>query len=355
MIRIESHALHRLVHNILRSADVDAAQAGSVAKNLVWNDAAGRLNHGVNRLPILLTRVEHGSISRSDACRFTNVSGSAARLDAGHSFGQHAAAKAVERAIILARENAVGIVTVCNSHFFGTGAYFANMGAEAGMITLVCSNSFPKVAAPDGDRACLGTNPIAFGAPGPNGRHLLFDSSTSSVAGSTARAAQSSTTQSASHREMDTPAGDPVALPLTPSGAIEPMAGHFGFGVALLVEVLAGVLSGAGIAGGVASLYHDVDRPSQSGHFVLCIDPAEWTGHQKFVSRMATLFDRMDPGVSSQSTRLPGDKRREELMCSQQSGIQIRRDDWRALVRIAEDKNISLPDITGAQITPPVR
>ncbi len=335
--RIDMGDLRALVRHLMAVAGVDEEQAASVTCNLIWNDLAGRHNHGVERLPILLKRVMAGLIACPPMLHETPLSPAAALIDAGNGFGQHAGRVAMERAIGIARDQGLGAVGVRNSNFYGTGAYFVQMAADQGMIGLALSNSYAKVAAHGGTAPVLGTNPLAFGAPRRDGRSLLVDMSTAGLAGSTLRAAI---------RDGDdlpvgllvAPDGAPVTDPAqAESATLLPAAGAKGFGLALMVEVLAGVLTGAGISRQVGSLYRDFERGGDSGHFFLALDVARWMPGGDFLDRMEMMVAMVCGGSD---TRLPGELRWDRFDENRARGIPLNATTTQVLRGLADDLGV---------------
>ncbi|MGH6820436.1 MAG: Ldh family oxidoreductase, partial [Methylocella sp.] len=201
----------------------------------------------------------------------------------------------------------IGIVGVRNSNFFGAGAYYVNLAASRSMIGLALSNSFPKVVAHGGLKPVLGTNPFAFGAPRANGDHLLFDMATSALAGSTVR--EHLTTK------------NPLPEGLTADGALLPFGGAKGFGLSLLVEILAGVITGAGVGDGVASMYNDFARSGGNGHFLLALDIKRWMDIETYHARFEPLVASIK--ASGEHVLLPGEVRWENYRESLQNGIAL--------------------------------
>jgi LDH2 family malate/lactate/ureidoglycolate dehydrogenase len=329
MARFDAETLAGIAARLMHAAGVDQAQTASVSDNLIWNDAAGRHNHGFERLPAMLARVAAGGIAARADMRFRSLAPSLAHLDAGGGFGQHAGRLAIDRAVDLARAQGVGIVGVSNSHFFGTGAYFVARAAAAGMISFAFSNSFAKVAAHGGSQPVLGTNPLAFAAPRGKGDPLIVDFSTASMAGSTRRAG-----------------GDlPEGAVAEDTGALLPAAGAKGFGLALMVEVLAGVLTGAGIGREVGSLYTDGAGPAQSGHFFMVIDPQTWLDPEAFVARMETMVAMVMESGPPGAVRLPGTTRAQALRDSAAQGVGLTGATIAALDRLATGYGVApLPE-----------
>lgn len=327
----------------MSAAGVDGAEAEVLSDNLLWNDLAGRANHGVERLPILLRRVKAGLIRTPAQMNLQEISPSAALLDADHGFGQVAGTRATDRAVELARATGVGAVGVQRSNFFGTGAYYINRAAEAGMISLVLSNSFPKVAAEGGYKPVLGTNPFGFGAPGRDGRSLIVDMSTAGLAGSTVRAYQ--------RNGLDLPEGlvvDDRGRPVTDpneamKGTLLPASGAKGFGLALMVEVLSGVLTGAGISSQVASMYKDFERQGNSGHFIVALDVSRWMPLESFFERMDVLADMVACSGPAGSVRFPGEARWNAMAENRDRGISLEAKTSTGLRELAAGFGIDVP------------
>lgn len=322
-MRIEHQVLREAIASLLLAGGVDEAQCRTVASNLAWCDMVGRRNHGIERLPILLRRVGAGAIRCPCHPRFEPIAPSSALLLADDGFGHHAAELAIIRACELASEHGIGVVGVRDSNFYGAGAYYVNLAAERGMIGLALSNSFPKVAPPGGTGPALGTNPFSFGVPRRSGRAIIVDMSTASVAGSTIRQAIAKGETLAEGVAIDA-CGNPVRDPAeVAKGTLLPAAGGKGLGLAVLVEVLSAVLTGAGVATQVASMYKDVDRPGNNGHFLLALDPSRWmplSGFHERVELMARAI--LDTGPVGR-VRLPGELRWAHFEESLVKGVDI--------------------------------
>jgi LDH2 family malate/lactate/ureidoglycolate dehydrogenase len=322
-VRIDVPTFRRTVGQILLAGGVDPSQAESVRDNLVWCDMAGRRNHGIERLPILLERVARGGIAAPCTPRFERLGPALANLDAGNGFGQHAGRLAVDRACDLATKYGVGIVGVHNSNFFGAGGYYVERAAERGMIGLALSNSFPKVAAAGGLRPALGTNPLAFAAPRSNGRALIIDMSTAALAGSTVREAIAKGERLGKDVAIDAD-GRPITDPaLVERGTLLPAAGAKGFGLALMVELLSSVLTGAAVSREVGSMYKHVSAGGNNGHFFLALDIGRWVPRAEWDERLEGLCLALLGSGLPGAVRIPGDVRWSEYDRSLADGVLI--------------------------------
>lgn len=332
-MRIDQQRYRQSLERLLVVGGVDPVQAESLTGNLAWCDMAGRRNHGIERLPILLQRVATGAIRCPCEPQVTRLAPAAERIDADAGFGHHAGKLGMERACALAAESGVGVAGVRNSNFFGAGAFYVQLAAARGMIGLAVSNSYPKVAAHGGTVPVLGTNPLSFAAPRAGGRAILIDMSTAASAGSSVREAIAKGELLEPGLAIDAN-GAPILDPtLVASGTLLPAAGPKGFGLAILVELLSGVLAGAGVAGEVASMYADLDRPGNNGHLFLAIDVARWMPLEQFHDRVEALASALTSPAGSQGVRMPGDERWEEYARSEREGILI---EDHTLIRIEE-------------------
>ena len=299
---------------------------------MVWCESIGRHNFGIERIAIHLKRLQAGVLNGMAVPRMEHLTGSLGRLDGDGGFGYAAAEIAMREAIAMARGSGIGAVGVKNSNFFGAGAYYVNMAAEAGMIGLALSNSFPKVAAHGGVKPVLGTNPFAFGAPRANGGHLLFDMATSALAGSTVRehiAAQKPLPEGLAIDGDGKPITDPAKVN---DGALLPFGGAKGFGLSLLVEVLAGVITGAGTGDGVASMYSDFTRNGGNGHFLMALDITRFMSIEDYYTRFEGLVAMLK--ASGGHVLLPGEVRWENWRDAMANGVEVDDAAWAALLHL---------------------
>ncbi|MEQ9143415.1 MAG: Ldh family oxidoreductase [Parvibaculaceae bacterium] len=320
---VAEDALFDLCMAVLSAGGVTADQAQEVSRNLVWSEMVGRENFGLKRLPVYLERLAAGGLKPDAAPSFTELTPSAGLIDGDAGFGQYAGRLAADRAVDLARSSGVGTVGVRNSNFFGTGAYFVHRIAEAGMIGLAMSNSFPKVVAHGGLTPVFGTNPFAFGAPRRDGRSLMFDMATSALAGSAVREHMDkgqSLPEGMAIDEEGVPVTDPAKVA---EGALLPVAGAKGYGLSLMVEILAGVLTGAGVADGVASMYKQVSAPGQNGHFLVALDISRFMPLETFYDRLEGLVGMIKASHPDNEILLPGEVRWKTYEESRASGIRL--------------------------------
>ncbi len=341
-MRIEKNRYRLALERLLAAGGVDQVQLQSVADNLAWCDMAGRRNHGIERLPILLKRVKTSAIRCPCDPKISRLAPAVGRIDADAGFGHHAGKLGMDLACELAVETGVGVAGIRNSNFSGAGAYYVQLAAERGMIGLAVGNSFPKVAAYGGIAPVLGTNPLAFSAPRADGRSILIDMSTAAMAGSSVREAIAKGEMLEPGLAIDAN-GVPIRDPArAASGILLPAAGPKGFGLAILVELLSGVLTGAGIASEVVSMYADLGQPGKNGQLLLAIDITRWMPIEEFHQRVEALAITLTAPIGSQEVRLPGDERWTEISQSEREGILIEDHTLAQIEQLAGDLDVAL-------------
>lgn len=269
-------------------------------------------------MPILVDRLQRGLFRCPSEPEFDLVTSNAGVLDGRNGLGHFVAHEATLKVIELAAATGVALVGVRNGNYLGPLGFYATLMADAGFLGLAASNSFPKVKAFGGDRPVLGTNPLAFGAPRAGGRPVLLDMATSEAAGSTVRWQKEE--EPPGRKALDGTSGAQGGAVL-----LEPFGGPKGFGLGLMVEILAGALTGAGISTEVGSMYHDFDRAGNNGHLFIAIAPGAFGSTSAFASRMEQLVEMVSaPGEAGTSVvRTPGQLRWEELERSDAEGVPV--------------------------------
>jgi ureidoglycolate dehydrogenase (NAD+) len=277
---------------------------------LIWSDLVGRSTHGVWRLPVYLARLEAELIKCPCNPSFTQDHQAVAIMDGDQGLGHFVGHEAMRCAIGKAEKFGIGAVGVHNSNHFGIGAYFVNLAADRNMIGLAFSNSTAKVVAHGGIKPVFGTNPIAFGVPSRNGKHMLFDMSTSAVCGSQV--------QKFAESGLPLPEGiavDAHGISMTDSHNLDkcsllPFGGAKGYGIALMIEILSSVLTGAMFSTKVNSMNHNFCAPGKNGHFFMAIDLNQMLNQTTFFEQFDQLSNSIrKSGLNDGDVRIPGDTR----------------------------------------------
>jgi ureidoglycolate dehydrogenase (NAD+) len=312
-----------------------------VAESLVWTSLRGTDSHGVARLPVYIERLRAGAINARPRPSVERRDGAVALVDGDHAPGQVAAVFATDISIELAREHGVGVVAVRRSAHFGAAAYYAIRAAEQGMVAIALTNTEPLVIPHGGSEPALGTNPICLAAPAGDGVFNL-DMATSQVA--------MNRVWNARDEGRPIPEGwgvDEHGRTTTDAAAVTagmPLGGYKGYGLALMVEVLTGVLAGAGVRAGVGELYGETHKPLDTGHFHLAIDPERTIGRDRFAAVLEGLLGELraiPPAPGFDEVLVAGDPEDRARAERERTGIPIEPGLWRTLSALGDELGVS--------------
>lgn len=318
--------MQSLVEQLAVSTGVPAEDAALFAEALVDADLHGVPTHGVSRLNIYLKRIEAGLIDSKAELAIERRAGSVLVLDAGNGLGQVQARKALDMLVPAARQNGVAVATICNSQHFGALSWYCNYAAGQQMILLAMTNCEPAMSPQGGYEAFFGTNPIAASFPTGRGFPVKIDLSTSLVARGNIIAAQK--------KNQPIPEGwalDPEGNPTTDAtqallGTVLTMAGHKGYALAMMVELFSGVLSGSAVGPDVGSMYKNLDRKQDVGHFFCLFDVKAFLDYGDYLRRIDETIDRIKaskrrPGV--EEILVPGERSARKAATNLAQGIPV--------------------------------
>lgn len=290
-VNVDPIRLTRFGTQIFTSLGMPDDEAWLVADSLVVADVWGHESHGMLRLAWYAARLRSGAMTAITKPEFVSDNGAVAVLDGCDGVGQVVTDLACAQAVERAGKHGVGVVAVRNSNHFGTAAYWTRRMANAGCVGILTTNGSPAMAPWGGTEKTVGANPWSIATPGGNNPPVVLDIANTSVARGKIYAA-------AQHGEPipETWAHDVNGLPTTdPKAAIEgllaPMAGHKGYGISFMMDILSGVLTGAGFATDVVGPYVP-DRRSHCGHLVIALRIDTFLPRAEFDARIDQLIKR---------------------------------------------------------------
>jgi LDH2 family malate/lactate/ureidoglycolate dehydrogenase len=335
---------------LFEGVGVSAPAARTVAGALVDSDMRGMPSHGVMLVPMYLDRLRAGSVSRYDEAEVVVAHGAVTVLDARHALGQLTGDQGMHLAIERAREHGVGVTVVRHAFHFGGAYRYALAAAHAGCIGIAAANTRPLMPAPGGAEAVVGNNPIAVAVPAPEGAEpIVLDIALSEAAlGKIRLAAQEG-------REIPTSwATDAQGRPTTDpeaaiAGLLLPIGLHKGYGLALIVDVLTGVLSGGGFGQRVKGLYADVAAPNDAAHLFLALDVAAFGPVEDFEQRVTALTAEIAgaaraPGIDR--LYVPGQRAAERHARAIRDGVALDRSTLAGLQAAARRAGLPWSDPT---------
>jgi LDH2 family malate/lactate/ureidoglycolate dehydrogenase len=290
--RVGVPELHAFCVTALTTAGISREDSQTTADVLVTTDTWGVFTHGVKSLRGYVRRILAGGLRR-DAVPTVAVEGPGwAIVDGQSALGMVTSTFAMQTAMAKARQTGIGYAGVHNSCHFGAAGYYAALAAREGLIGLSMSNDIASMTAPGAKGAVIGNNPFAFCVPAGEEDPILLDIAMSTVAGGKVYAARALGKPIPDNWIVDAdgrPTTDPSGFPHV--GALLPMAGHKGYGLALMIETLSAILSGASIASKVGSwMFDDPARPTDHGAAFFAI-------HVDSIMPLAMFKQRVDQTI----------------------------------------------------------
>ena len=253
-VRVPAEAMAATAAGLFEAVGMSPSDARRAADPLIYADLRGIDSHGVsNMFPFYLQWLSSGFLNPTPQPKVVREAPAVATIDDDRGLGLATSHDAMASAIERARTCGVGSVAVTNSGHFGAAAYWASMALDHDMVGLAVTIGGLQVAPTHGARAMVGLNPIAFAAPAGEEAPFVFDGSMSSVAGNKIRIARRLGAKVAPGwiaQPDGTPIMEPSDVPedflMLPLGGTREIGSHKGYSLAVVVDILAGVLSGTG-------------------------------------------------------------------------------------------------------------
>jgi LDH2 family malate/lactate/ureidoglycolate dehydrogenase len=274
---------------ILQSVGVPEADAHLVSDSLVTADRWGHPSHGMLRLPWYVARIRSGAMRAVTRPRTVTDGGATAVIDGDDGIGQVVTRHACQEAVSRAATHGVAAVAVRNSNHFGTAAYWTRIMADAGCIGILTTNGSPAMAPTGGREKSVGANPWSIAAPRPDG-HVVLDIANTSVARGKIYAARERGEPIPPDWAVDAGGVATTDPQAAIDGVLAPMAGHKGYAISFLMDVLSGVLTGSSYATGVVGPYVP-DQRSGCGHLVIALRIEAFLDPGTFAQRLDDLID----------------------------------------------------------------
>jgi LDH2 family malate/lactate/ureidoglycolate dehydrogenase len=286
---IAPEQLLRFTTAVYVAAGMPEPEARLCADTLVQADLWGHQSHGVMRLSWYAARLKAGVCDPLAKPELVVDAGGLALIDGHDGMGQTVAARAAQEAIRRAKAHGIAAVGVRNSNHFGTALYFTLMAAREGCVAFLSTNASPAMAPWGGRKKTVGTNPWSWACPaGPHAPMVLDIANTGVARGKIYLARQKGQRipEGWAINAEGAPTTDPVEAI---EGIILPMAQHKGYAIALMMDMLSGVLTGSGCSTEVAGPYQ-AERRSRAGHLMIALNIDAMQPLAEFCARMDALI-----------------------------------------------------------------
>lgn len=318
--------LESLIARLAQAIGLDQEAAAVFADALVDADMHGVSTHGISRLNIYLRRIQAGLIRPDAELKVVRETGSIVMFDADNGLGQVQAVKALKHLMPLAERNGVAAGTIRNSQHFGALSYYCNLAAAQGFILLAMTNCEPAMAPAGGYQPFFGTNPIAVSFPTGKDFPVKIDLATSTIARGNIIAAQKKGTPIPQGWALDRNGEPTTDAQEALLGTVLTMAGHKGYALALMVELFSGLLSGAAIGNDVGSMYKDMDRKQNVGHFFCLLHLDAFLNRAEYLRNIDETINRIKAGKKRPGVEeifIPGERSARKAQFHRENGLVI--------------------------------
>ena len=274
-----SKKLHSTVINIFKKHKLSSKHAKICADALINAELVGAPSHGLSRLKMYCDRINKKVINPNPKIKIKKISQSITQIDANNSIGFVAADIGIKKAISNAKKTGIGFVGIKNSGHYGLSGYYAEQAVKKNLIAMCFTNAPPAIAPHGAKKSLFGTNPICFGTPTASKIPFILDTSVSVINRGKIRVAARS-----GKKIPDGVALDKFGKPTTDAkkalaGVQLPIAGFRGSGLAWMVDILSGVLTGGNHGGKVKDPFDDFSGPQNIGHLFFAIKPNLFVGN----------------------------------------------------------------------------
>lgn len=349
MPTLSAETLEQFANALFRAAGVAPDRAKLVATSLVEANLRGHDSHGVMRIPFYIGKIQEGAVRPDADLNIEQETPTSLVCDGQWGLGQTLTADLMRRLIEKCRAAPVAVATLKRAAHIGRLGEYAEQAAAAGLASIICCNthgSGQRVAPVGAKRGRLGTNPICIGFPGGAEGPFVFDIGTSSTAEGKVRVKRIGGQECPPGWLLDAdgcPTTDPNKLYADPPGSILPLGGdqaYKGFGLAFMIDLLAGALSGGNCA------FPNPPAPMGNCSLFIVLNPRQFAGAEFVLKEAAQLegYVRSAPLIDGvDRVMLPGDPERLTRARRLNEGISLDDGNWQALVDLAKKLNVPVP------------
>jgi len=305
---VTKEKLEDLVINKLEQTGVSKRHASTVASVLVHADLRGVHSHGVLRTEHYVNRIKKGGLNVNPKFEIKKTGQSTATFDGDDGLGHVIAKESMNQAIEMAKNDGVGVVISHNSSHCGALSYFVKQAAKENMVGMAMTQSDKMVVPYGGKERFFGTNPVAYGLPTKKNKPIVLDMATSNVAFGKvlhARETGESIPENWGVDKNGTPSTNPNEIE-----SLLPFSGPKGYGLALVVDSLSGLLAGASFGPHVKPMYENLKDKRKLGHLFLVVNPSYFTELDTFLKHMDMMINELhnvQPAENYKKVMVPGE------------------------------------------------
>ncbi|WP_026703138.1 ureidoglycolate dehydrogenase [Salibacterium aidingense] len=323
---VKAEEVKELVVEKLISVGLSHNHAATVSDVLIHADLRGVHSHGVLRTEHYVKRLAKGGINADSDFSVERKGRAAALFDGDNGMGHVIGKEAMDYSIQLSKENGIGIVGVINSSHCGALSYFSEQAAKEDTISMIVTQTDSAVVPFGGAASYFGTNPIAFGFPAKNKRPIILDMATSNVAFGKvlhAREKGESIPPDWGVEEHGHPVTDPSEVKY-----LLPVGGPKGYGLALTVDVLSGILTGSAFGPSITPMYGNYEEYRRLSHTIITMDAGLFLEKEEFLTSIDQMIEelhKVTPAKGVEKVLVPGEPEQIKQEKYEKHGIPVSR------------------------------
>ena len=278
-MKIKSNRLRRILTNIFKKHNLSSSHSLICADALINAELVGAPTHGLSRLKMYCDRINKKVINPKPKIKIKKISQSITHIDANNSIGFVAGDIGIMQAIKNAKSTGIGLVGIKNSGHYGLSGYYAEKAVKKNLIAFCFTNAPPAIAPHGSKKSLFGTNPICFGAPTSSKVPFILDTSVSVINRGKIRVAAKTGKKIPEGVALDKFGKPTTDAKKALAGVQLPIAGFRGSGLAWMVDILSGVITGGNHSGKVKDPFDDFSGPQNIGHLFIVMKPNLFVGN----------------------------------------------------------------------------
>ena len=278
-MKIKTNRLRRILIDIFKRHNLNSSHALICADALINAELVGAPTHGLSRLKMYCDRINKKVINPKPKIKIKKISQSIAHIDANNSIGFVAGNIGIKQAIKNAKKTGIGLVGIKNSGHYGLSGYYAEKAVKKNLIAFCFTNAPPAIAPHGARKSLFGTNPICFGTPTSSNVPFILDTSVSVINRGKIRVAAKTRKKIPEGVALDKFGKPTTNAKKALAGVQLPIAGFRGSGLAWMVDILSGVITGGNHGGKVKDPFDDFSGPQNIGHLFIVIKPNLFVGN----------------------------------------------------------------------------
>ena len=316
--------LKSIIKKIFIKYRLSKEHADICANAIINAELVGASSHGVSRVKMYCERIKKKLINPQPKIKFKRISNSIFHVDANNGMGFVSADKAIKKAIDCAKKTGFGFVGIKNSSHYGLSGYYAEQAIKKNLIALCFTNAPPAIAPYGAKKALFGTNPVCFGAPSGSNVPFIFDASVSKINRGKIRYAAKINKKIPLGFALDKK-GQPTTDPNKALQGVQlPISGFVGSGLAWIVDILSGVITGSNHAGKVKDPFDDFSGPQNVGHLFIVFKPNLFVGdYKKRIKENIKLVKKLPKIKGTSDILYPGQNKFQRYKKNMKKNIQI--------------------------------